>query len=65
MDTNIHSNFDPRGDSQTKPNIVKIRRKVGGRGFYHAGRVVEEGETIECDHDIATMLVKIGKAERA
>ena len=48
-----------------KVKKVKIRRKIGGRGFYHRNKVVEEGETIECDHDIAATLVSLGKAEIA
>lgn len=43
---------------------VRIRRREGAAGFYHAGKVVAEGEEIACDHDIARTLVAAGKAER-
>ena len=50
-------------DSPPRIQKIRIRRKVGARGFFHAGKVVEEGQEIECDGDIAASQIAIGKAE--
>jgi hypothetical protein len=48
-----------------KPRQVAIRAIAGRKsGFWHQGRTVAVGEIIECDFDLAEMLIKTGKAER-
>ena len=38
-----------------------VKKKRSRPGFWHQGRKVLKGEVIECDHDIAQMLVSISK----
>ena len=50
--------------SKLQTSRVRIRRRNGGGGFYHQGKVVAEGEEVVCDFDIAAQLIAAGKAER-